>query len=159
MAEIVSSDAASRRSPKARWHIMYVTPASFTCPLNASRTVETDPTKQCPSSKACSNGAGTLGGSGKPWLRERCVNVSNQRSYAGMARAFASASVCPTTMVRTIPSIGMRAHSADVALQRERYASVMARIAELWPMHAMLIFLSAAQSAVSGLVVPYQSGG
>src|ERR1700737_1680420 len=76
MAEIVSSDAASGRSPKARWHIMYVTPASFTCPLNASRTVETDPTKQCPSSKACLNGAGTLGGSGKPRLRERCVGMA-----------------------------------------------------------------------------------
>src|ERR1700676_2436776 len=156
MAEIVSSDAASRRSPKARWHIMYVTPASFTCPLNASRTVETDPTKQCPSSKGCSNGAGTVGGSGKPWLRERCVNVSNQRSYAGTARAFASASVCATTMVSTIPNIGMRAPSA---VQREQYASVMVRIAELRPMHAMLILLSAAQSAVSGLVVPYHSGG
>src|ERR1700738_1009849 len=159
MAEIGSSDAASGRSPKARWHMIYDTPASFTCFFNASPTVETDPTKQCPSSTACSNGGGRLGGAGKSWVRARCVNVSNQRSYAGMARAFAPASVRPTTMLRTMPSIGMRAPAADVALQRERYASVMPRIAALRPMHAMLILLSAAHSAVSGLVVPYQSGG
>src|SRR4030081_1872630 len=58
MAEIVSSDAASGRSPKASWHMTYVTPASTTWLLSVSRTVEGDPTRQKPSSKACSNDFG-----------------------------------------------------------------------------------------------------
>jgi len=62
-------------------------------------------------------------------------------------------------MVRTMPNSGILALSVDVAFQRERYASVMVRIATLSPMHAMLIFFSAAKSAVSGLLVPYQRGG
>jgi hypothetical protein len=56
----------------------YVAPASFTCFFKASCTVEADPTKQSPSSAACSNDVGRSGGAGKPRLRERCVRVHYQ---------------------------------------------------------------------------------
>jgi len=38
----------------------YVTPASITCLLRAFSTVEVEPTRQKPSSKACSNAVGKL---------------------------------------------------------------------------------------------------
>jgi hypothetical protein len=80
MAEIVWSDAASGTSPKASWHMTYVTPVSTTCVLSVFRTVEGDPTRQNPSSNACSNEFGRFGGEGKLPMRERKVNVSNQRA-------------------------------------------------------------------------------
>src|SRR5258708_39923124 len=78
MAEIVWSDAASGRSPKASWHMRYVTPASTTWFLSDSRTVEGDPTRQKPSSRACSNEFGRFGGIGKLRVLDRKVNVLNQ---------------------------------------------------------------------------------
>jgi hypothetical protein len=80
MAEIVWSDAASGKSPKASWHMTYVTPASTTWLLSVSRTVEGDPTRQKPSSKACANDCGRFDGSGKLPVRDRKVNVLNQRA-------------------------------------------------------------------------------
>lgn len=83
MAEIVWSDAASGKSPKASWHMTYVTPASATWLLSACRTVDGDSTTQKPSSKACSNELGSFGGRGRFRVRDRKVNVSNQRACIG----------------------------------------------------------------------------
>jgi hypothetical protein len=80
MIEIVWSDAASGRSPKASWHMTYVTPASTTWFLSASRTVGGEPTRQKPSSRASSNDLGRFGGMGKLRVRDRKVNVLNQRA-------------------------------------------------------------------------------
>lgn len=72
-------------------------------------------------------------------------------------QARASESDPAITTMRTMPSSGITC--VGRVAQCARYASVIARIALLFPTQAMLIEFSAVHRAVSGFVVPYHSGG
>jgi len=80
MAEIVWSDAASGRSPKASWHMTLCHTSLNDLAFERFSYREGDPTRQKPSSRACSNEFGRFDGTGKLPTRDRKVNVLNQRA-------------------------------------------------------------------------------